>query len=89
MHQAERRAMWQGFGDGLSQAVELAVTPVLFALLGHLLDGRFGVRPVLTVTFFVFAVVGSFLRMWFHYLARSEAQDRDKAWNRTPKAVTR
>lgn len=82
MDQAERRATWQGFGEGLTQAVEMAATPVLFALLGLFLDGRFHTRPILTVALAVFAMVGSFLRAYYHYAAQVEELERDKAWRR-------
>ncbi len=83
MDRSDRRASWQGFSDGFSQAVEMAVTPVLFALLGHWLDGHLGTGPLLTVSLAVFAMVGSFLRAYYHYLARCEALERDKAWSRS------
>lgn len=66
----------------MAQAFEMAVTPVLFALLGLFLDGRFGTRPVLTVALAVFAMVGSFLRAWYHYLARVDALEDGKVWRR-------
>lgn len=82
MDQADRRAMWQGFGDGMAQAVEMTLTPVLFALLGLFLDGLLGTRPVFTAGLAVFAMVGSFLRAYYHYQARCEALERSKPWHR-------
>lgn len=79
---SDRRDLWQGFGDGLTQAFEMAVTPILFALLGVFLDGQFGTRPLLTVVLTVFAMVGAFLRTWYHYLNRVEALEDGKVWRR-------
>lgn len=79
---SDRRDLWQGFGDGLTQAFEMAVTPILFALLGHFLDGQFGTRPILTVFLVVFAMVGAFLRTWYHYLNRVQALEDGKVWHR-------
>lgn len=82
MEQRDRRGLWQGFGEGLTQGFELALTPVVFALLGLYLDGRFDTRPALTIGLAVFATAGVFLRAWYHYVARVEAFERGKAWRR-------
>ena len=47
----DRQATWQGFGDALALGVEIVVTPLLFALFGWWLDGRFGTGPVLAIAF--------------------------------------
>lgn len=83
MEQGDRRVVWQGFGDGLTQAVEIAVTPILFAVLGLWLDRRVGTTPVFGVALAVFAMVGVFLRAWYHYVARVDALEKGKAWKRT------
>lgn len=72
----------QGFGDGLSQAVSLVVTPLLFGLLGAVLDGWLGTRPVLTVLLAVFAITGMFASAWFQYRARMDAIDEGQPWAR-------
>lgn len=82
MDRADRRASWQGFSDGLTQAVEMAVTPILFALAGLFLDARLGTGPFLAVGLAVFATVGSFLRAYYHYVARMDALEREKVWGR-------
>lgn len=82
VRRSDRRDLWQGFGDGLTQAFEMAVTPILFALLGVFLDGQFGTRPLLTVILAVFAMVGAFLRTWYHYLNRVQAIEDGKVWHR-------
>lgn len=69
----DRRATWQGFGDGLSQAVEMAVTPVLFALLGLFLDRRLDTVPFFAVGFSIFAMVGTFVRAYCVYRHQSDA----------------
>ena len=43
MEEPHRPTTWQsGFGDGLSQAIELVGPVVLLGLLGWFLDGRLG-----------------------------------------------
>jgi hypothetical protein len=82
LEQVERRSLWQGFGDGLSSAVEMAVAPIAFALLGRYLDGHLGTGSVLTVTLLLAGVVGCMLRAWYHYSARLEALEEGKPWQR-------
>jgi len=43
---SERRELNNGFGNALSKAVELVVTPLIFAFVGHLIDNRLGIGPV-------------------------------------------
>ncbi|HEX5613900.1 MAG TPA: AtpZ/AtpI family protein, partial [Acidimicrobiia bacterium] len=72
----------QGFGDGLSQAVSLVVTPLLFALLGAVLDGWLGTRPLLTIVLAVLAVCGMFVSTYYQYRARMDAADEGQPWAR-------
>ena len=68
----ERRELNNGFGESLSRAFELALTPAIFAWLGWMLDGKLGTRPLLTVVLFLFVV--SYL-MWKNF-ARYDADMR-------------
>jgi F0F1-type ATP synthase assembly protein I len=49
----DRQDLNNGFGNALSRAVELAVTPMIFGFLGYLLDGKLGTRPLFMLVFFV------------------------------------
>ena len=55
----ERRDMYNGFGDGLARAFELAVTPVIFGGIGFGLDRWLGLAPLLTLVLFLFGVAGT------------------------------
>jgi F0F1-type ATP synthase assembly protein I len=46
-----KRELNSGFGNALSRAVEIAVTPIIFGFLGYLLDGWTGTRPLFMLTF--------------------------------------
>ncbi len=52
----ERRQLNNGFGESLSRAFELALTPVVFGGVGWLLDGWLGTRPVFTLALFAFVM---------------------------------
>lgn len=47
----DRRELNNGFGDSLAKAVEIVVTPLIFGLLGWLLDGRLHTRPLFMLAF--------------------------------------
>ena len=78
----ERRQLTGGFGDALARAFELACTPVLFALLGHFLDGKLGTGSLLTVGLAVFAILGTLLKMWFRYVEDMKAHEAGAPWQR-------
>ena len=60
----DRRALNNGMGEGFSRAMDLAITPVLSALLGFAIDRWLGIVPVFTLVFFIAAIVWLFVRTW-------------------------
>lgn len=68
--------------DGFSQPIELVAVPVLFGLLGALVDGWVGTRPVLMLTFGLVAFVGACLAAYYRYQARMDALDEERSWAR-------
>jgi F0F1-type ATP synthase assembly protein I len=46
---------------------ELVLGPVIMALLGLLLDGVFGTRPLLTVLFTIWGALGAGVSIYFRY----------------------
>jgi len=49
-----KRELNKGFGDALALAVELAITPAIFAFLGWRLDEWLGTTPLFLLVFFLF-----------------------------------
>ncbi|HEX2040638.1 MAG TPA: AtpZ/AtpI family protein [Acidimicrobiales bacterium] len=80
----DKRDLYNGFGNGLSRAFELAVTPVVFGGLGHLLDRRLDVVPVFTITALLFALAGMFARLWYGYDREMKGHEARGAWGRKP-----
>lgn len=78
----ERRNLYQGFGNALALAVELAAVPVIFVLGGTWLDGRLGTRPTFTVVLCVVAVVGMGVRSYYAYQERMRIEEEGKPWAR-------
>lgn len=79
----DRRALYNGFGDALATAVELALVPVVFALGGLWLDARLGTGKVLTVTAVVLAFVGLGVRAYYGYAAQMDRVEKELPWKRT------
>ncbi|MCU1372379.1 MAG: hypothetical protein JWO77_3573 [Ilumatobacteraceae bacterium] len=69
-----RQDTYNGFGDTLARAFELVVTPLLFALVGHVVDRALGVRLAFALGLGALAVIGQFLRAYFVYAATMDAE---------------
>ena len=78
----ERRDMYNGFGDGLARAFELAVTPVVIGAIGYGLDHWLGLTPLFTLVLFLFGVAGTSYMAWFRYEAEMRRVEADKPWTR-------
>ncbi|MEM8904381.1 MAG: AtpZ/AtpI family protein [Actinomycetota bacterium] len=78
----------QGLDDGFSRAIELVVTPVIFALIGFGLDTWLGLTPVLTICLAVFAIVGSAASAWYRYDARMKEHEDELRHHRAAGSST-
>ena len=56
-----------GAAQRSSGSFELVLGPVLMALLGLLVDGWLGTRPLFTLLFTVWGVVGAAVAIYFRY----------------------
>ena len=82
MELRERETQWVGFERALAQSIEIVATPLLFALFGHWLDGRFGTGPVLAIAFGLLGLVAISLRSYLWYRASMEREEKGKPWTR-------
>ena len=78
--QGEQGELYRGFGDSLSRSFELAITPPIIAGLGYLLDRWLGIVPVLTIVFFLTAMIGLIATMWYGYDARMKTHEQSGPW---------
>jgi F0F1-type ATP synthase assembly protein I len=78
----DRQHLYNGFGNGLARAFELAATPLVFGFLGHLLDGWLGTSPAFLIAFVVFSLAGLSARMWYGYDAEMKAHEAAGPWAR-------
>lgn len=84
---AERRELYNGFGNALALGIEFALGPVIFGGLGWLLDGWLGLFPVLTVVLSIIGVVASFLRTWYRYDAEMREKEAQAVWQKHGRTV--
>ncbi len=77
MDPSDRRELNNGFGEGLTRAFELAITPTLFAGLGWLIDRRAGTTPVFMIVFLLLTMVGMGLRWWYEYDGRMTLMENE------------
>jgi F0F1-type ATP synthase assembly protein I len=80
---SERAPSWQqGFGDGLAQAVEFVLAPLLFGAVGALVDRWLGTRPTFLLLLGTFGLVGMFVTVYYRYKAEMERASEGKVWAR-------
>jgi F0F1-type ATP synthase assembly protein I len=72
----DRRDTYNGFGNALARAVELVVTPMLFGLLGVLLDRWLGTSPMFVFVLAGFALAGMAVRMYYAYVEEMKVQEQ-------------
>ena len=84
-----RQELYNGFGDSLSRAIELVVTPLIFGLVGLLLDHVLGITPLLTIVFALFAIAGLSVKMYFAYDQQMKAHEASAPWARPKRAGSR
>jgi hypothetical protein len=79
---SDKPALNELLGDESARGVELAVTPLVFGVLGWLVDGWLGTGPWLALAFAAFALVGTIAKMWFTYDAEMRALESTSGWAR-------
>jgi F0F1-type ATP synthase assembly protein I len=71
-----KRELNNGFGNALTTAVELAVTPALMALLGWQVDRWLGTSPLVLVALFTFTFLYVAWREYTRYQQRMAEQEQ-------------
>ena len=77
---APQTDLYNGAGEGLNRAFELALTPAIIGGFGYVLDRWLGLLPVFTIVFFLVAMAGVIARMWYGYDARMRELEASGPW---------
>jgi F0F1-type ATP synthase assembly protein I len=72
-----KRELNNGFGNALSSAVELAVTPALMALVGWQIDRWLGTSPLVFLFLFAFTVAYVSWREYVRYQGKMARQEQE------------
>lgn len=72
----------RGFSDALGRGVDLALTPVVFGLIGWLIDRVAGTSPVFTIIVATLGVLGTGLKIKLGYDKQMTAYDGDSTTRR-------
>lgn len=82
-----KRELNNGFGNALTTAVELAVTPALMALFGWYLDRWVGTTPLFFLFFFVFTLGYVSWREYTQYQVKMEQQEQQLLGTETDRSA--
>jgi F0F1-type ATP synthase assembly protein I len=63
-------------GDSLGRGAEMAISVLVFSVIGLIFDSLFGTTP--TIALVVFSLVGNFVRMYYQYKAVMDTQVADR-----------
>jgi F0F1-type ATP synthase assembly protein I len=69
-----KRELNRGFGDALSTAFELALTPAILAFLGWRLDLWLGTKPLFLAGFFAFTMTYEIWKLFRRYEERMTSE---------------
>ncbi len=72
-----KRELNNGFGNALSTAVELAVTPALMAIIGWQIDRWLGTSPIVFLVLFSFTVAYVSWREYHRYQDKMARQEQE------------
>ena len=78
-----KRELNNGFGNALTAAVELAVTPALLALIGWQIDRWLGTSPLFLLVLFTFTVGYVSWKQYVGYDAKMRQQEQQIPGHRT------
>lgn len=73
----------RGYSDGMSRGIEIVATPLVFGVIGWLLDNWLGTGPILAIGFGVFGVVGIFAKLKLGYDQQMLEAEAGKPWTRS------
>jgi F0F1-type ATP synthase assembly protein I len=64
--------------ESIGRGTEIAVSVLVFTLIGLALDSAFDTRPWFTIGLVIFSTVGSFVRMYYTYNAQMASLEQDR-----------
>jgi F0F1-type ATP synthase assembly protein I len=65
--------------DNLGKGMDLALSMLVFLVLGYFLDRWLGTEPLFMITLVLVGFAGQMVRMWFDYEARMKVLEAERA----------
>lgn len=72
-----KRDLNNGFGEALSKAVELALTPAIFAFIGWRIDRALGTSPLFLVALFLLVISYVTWKLFMGYDAEMRRREHE------------
>jgi uncharacterized membrane protein YqgA involved in biofilm formation len=74
-----KKALESGMTDTLGRGPEMALSVLVFTVVGLIIDSQVGTMPIVTIALVVFSVVGNFIRMYYTYEGRMKTLEKQRA----------
>ena len=74
-----KKALESGITDTLGRGPEMALSVLVFTVVGLTIDSQVGTMPIVTIALVVFSVVGNFIRMYYTYDGRMKALEEQRS----------
>jgi F0F1-type ATP synthase assembly protein I len=74
-----KRALNNGMSDTLGRGPEIALSVLVFTVIGLVIDTQVGTLPWFTVGLVLFSSIGNFARMYYQYDGRMKVLEQERA----------
>jgi len=75
-----KQALNNGFGNAWARGFELVITPMIFIAIGFGLGTWLGARPLLTLVFGAFGVIGTIVKLMYGYDLEMKKHEAEGPW---------
>jgi F0F1-type ATP synthase assembly protein I len=73
-----KRALNNGMSDTLGRGPEIALSVLVFTVIGLVIDTQIGTLPWVTISLVLFSAIGNFARMYYQYDGRMKVLERER-----------
>ncbi|MEY3700376.1 MAG: hypothetical protein RIT16_736 [Actinomycetota bacterium] len=74
-----KRALNNGMSDTLGRGPEIALSVLVFTVIGLVIDTQVGTLPWCTIGLVLFSAIGNFARMYYQYDGRMKVLEQERA----------
>jgi len=73
-----KRALNNGMSDTLGRGPEIALSVLVFTVIGLVIDTQVGTLPWFTIGLVLFSAIGNFARMYYQYDGRMKVLEQER-----------